>query len=132
MSKMTGDCPIVVTMEREYLLKETGKPIVLEAHQRSVLNHFFTLRADGKMPYMTCVYSTPKKEGKTEIAGAVTFAFLRLYGGDCISAANDKEGARARMFVRVLETLLEIKQRRPTQFARILNESCHKLGYRGG
>lgn len=129
---MTADCPIVSIMEKEYLLKETRKPILLEPHQRRILNYFFTPTADGRLRFMTYVYSTPKKEGKTEIAGGVSYAFLRLYGGDCISAANDKEGARARMFVRVLETLLEIKKKKPAQFEKIVHESCHQRGYRGG
>ena len=128
---MTGDCPIVEKMETEYFLKETGAPIALEDHQRRVLNHFFTLTPQGKLPYTTYVYSTPKKEGKTEVAGAVSYAWLRLYGGDCISAANDKEGARARMFVRVVETLLEIKRRKPSLYAKVVHESCLERGYRG-
>lgn len=118
-------------MEREYLLKETGKPIHLEDHQRRILNHFFTLTPEGRLPYLTYVYSTPKKEGKTEVAGSVSYSWLRLYGGDCISAANDKEGARARMFVRVVETILEMKRKRPKSFALAVHESCWERGYRG-
>ena len=125
------NCPIVKMMEAEYLLKETGKPIELEDHQRRILNCFFT-PVNGKLQYLTYVYSTPKKEGKTEIGGAVAYAFSRIYGGDCISAANDKEGARARMWTRVLETLLLIKKKRPKTFERIVHESCWKTGFRGG
>lgn len=126
------DCPIVETMEKEYILKETGKPIELKSHQRRILNHFFTPDSNGRLPYSTYVYSTPKKNGKTEVAGGVTYAYARNYGGDCISAANDKEGARARMWTRVQETLMELKRKRPKTYERILHESCWERGYRGG
>jgi len=126
------DCPLVALIRKECILKETGQVIDLEDHQTRILNAMFTPREDGLLKYMTYVYSTPKKEGKTAIGACVAYAFARLYGGDCISIANDKEQARSRMFVRVLETLAEIKKKRPVQYKRILHEDCWEHGFRGG
>ena len=116
-------CPLTELIQREYFLKETGKPLKLVEHQERILSHCFTPRSDGTLPYTTIVYSAPKKSGKTEIGGAITYASCRLYGGDAISVANDEEQAESRMFRRVAETLRMMKLKSPKVFGAILDEA---------
>lgn len=127
---MTEDCAIVKCIEKEYLLPDTGKPLEFQPHQREVLNHMFTL-IDGHLPYRTCVYSTPKKEGKTELGGAVAYAFARTFGGDCLSVANDKEQAQLRMYDRVLSSMASAKKKRPMQYRKAIHEDCWEKGFAG-
>jgi len=128
---VTEDCPIVKCMEKEYLLPDTGKPIQLQPHQREVLNWMFTPTEDGSLRYRTYVYSTPKKEGKTELGGAIAYSYARTYGGDCLSVANDKEQAQLRMYDRVLNSMAYAKEKRPQQYRKVIDDDCWEKGYVG-
>ena len=116
------DCPLVALAEQEYYLKETGRPIVLAEHHKRILNHAFRPDAEGKFLYNTIVLSMPKKSGKTELAGMIAYAFLRLYGGDVISIANDQEQAESRMFLRVKETLELMKKLALKQYEQVVDD----------
>lgn len=48
-----------------------AEKIKLEEYQRDILTKVLTPDADGQLPYSTIVWSQPKKNGKTQIAGAV-------------------------------------------------------------
>ncbi len=116
---MPRNCPIVRTIEREFWLRSTGKLIRFQPHQKRILNEMF--REDkGKLVYSTIVYSAPKKSGKTEVAAAVTYAFARQYGGEMYSIANDEEGARNRMYDRMLQSLRMLREKDEDLFNTIM------------
>ena len=75
-----------------------GKPFnMLPWEEDDVLRPLFgTLKDDGYRQYRTCYVELPKKQGKSELAGAVAnyclFADGEL-GGEVYSAAGDKEQA---------------------------------------
>lgn len=122
---MNADCPLVQTMEAEYYLDDTGELIRLEDHQRRILNVAFAPNEEGHLAYETVVWSTPKKEGKTGIAGAVTYAFMRNFGGNAYSLANDKEQAGERMFDRVVSHFRHMRDKQPDLFCEVLVDEYH-------
>ena len=113
--------PIVDTIEREFWLRSTGELMQLAPHQRRILNEFFRTE-NGKLKYSTMIYSAPKKSGKTEVAAAVTYAFARVYGGEMYSIANDEEGAKNRMYDRMMQALRMIREEDPELFDKIMPE----------
>jgi hypothetical protein len=125
------DCPVVRIIEREYYLKETGETLKLEPHQRRIINAAFALDERGKQRYRTLVYSAPKKSGKTEIGSALTYAFLRLYGGQCYSIANDQEQASSRMFQRVVETLELMREKDPHLYLKVIHPDYAEKIFKG-
>ena len=114
-STKVQDCTMVQIIEEEYLVPETGKPLALEDHQRKILNHWFT-PINGRLRYNTYVYSCPKKSGKTEIAGAVMYAFSKCYGGDCYSIANALAHAQERAFTRGVASLRTLRREQGERF----------------
>ena len=114
LSKGLSEVPIVRCIQEEFLLKEAqpyadpprpaGSPIYLFPHQQRILEYLFT-PVDGKLPHSTIVYSAIKKSGKTEIGAAIIYGFLRTYGGEVYSIANDEEQAATRAFERIKETM---------------------------
>jgi len=113
---------IVQTMEKEFWLKSTGKKIKLFDHQKRILNEMFR-EEKGKLVYTTMVYSCPKKSGKTEVAAGVTYAFARRYGGEMYSIANDEEGAKNRMYDRMVQALLMMKEKDPALFDEVMPDN---------
>jgi hypothetical protein len=91
--------------EDQYRSKAGG--LLLQPHQRRILNHAFTpVRIPGsrkyQLPYDTIVYSCPKKSGKTQILTGLHVAWaLAGYGGEQYSMANSREQSRDRAFARV-------------------------------
>ena len=124
--KKTADCRMVQVMEAEYYLKQDAAPLQLVDHQRRILNHVFTPDKKGRLPYRTIVYSCPKKSGKTEIGGAVTYAFARIFGGDCYSIANDMDQAASRMFTRVKESLSMLRDNDRGLFEKVVHPDYHE------
>ena len=110
---------VVTTMEKEFWLTSTGKRIKLFPHQKRILNEMFRIE-DGKLAYSTMVYSAPKKSGKTEVAAAVTYAFARIYGGEMYSIANDEEGAKNRMYDRMVQSLSLMRKKDPKTFDEVM------------
>ena len=138
-----SDCKIVEVMESEYYLADQpGQPLLSEVewtykdtgetgtglcpHQRRILNEAFRQNEDGTPRYRTVVYSCPKKSGKTALGGAVTYAALRVLGGNSYSLANDREQAGGRMFDRVIKSLLAMKTKQPDLFFDIIDPRCHE------
>jgi|TARA_R110000824_G_scaffold33553_4_gene107422 hypothetical protein len=112
--------PIVRTIEKEFRPRSLkGKTLKLQPHQRRILNEMFRLVGppkDRRLKYSTIVYSCPKKEGKTEVMAAVTYAFARNFGGEMYSVANDEDQAEARMFKRVVESMRMMREHDPACF----------------
>ena len=121
-----ADCVMVEVIEQEYLVPETGKPLALEDHQRRILNHFFT-PINGRLRYNTFVYSCPKKSGKTEVAGAIMYAWAKCYGGDCYSIANDLAQAQERAFTRVVGSLKTLKREHEDRYTEEVAPDYHKV-----
>ena len=72
-----------------------GEPLVLLPFQKEALRHIFARRPDGKRRHRSAIYATARKNGKTELAAAVSLFTLTM-GGDgiqVISAANDRDQA---------------------------------------
>ena len=127
-----SDCPIVQCIESEYYVRNQinpedplnpqanlrNQPLQLWDHHKRILNKFFSEPLD----YRSFLFSCPKKSAKTEVAAAVTYAFLRKYGGDCYSVANDKEQAESRMFARVVDVLRTMKEHNPDLFRSVLTD----------
>jgi len=128
----TPDCRVVQTIEREYYLATQrdpeamgdreralrNHPLVLVEHHRQILNTFFA----EPFRWNTFIFSAPKASAKTEIAAAVTYAFMRLFGGESYSVANDREQARNRMYTRVLEALRVMRRVSPKLFHRVIED----------
>lgn len=84
-------------------MKTGGGWLVLHEEQRRVLGHCLTPDASGVFPYVTIVYSAPKKSGKTAIAAAITcwFAEEAQNGTQIFVIANDEEQAKDRVYADV-------------------------------
>ena len=115
------DCRLVQAIEREFWINnpQIGR-LELVDHQRRVLNEMFREQADGRLKYSTYIYSCPKKSGKTAIGSALTQAFALHYGGEMYSIANDAEGAKNRMFERVVQSLRLMREHDPKTFDKIM------------
>jgi hypothetical protein len=121
---VAANSPIVSTIQREFRPRSRrGKTLMLEDHQKRILNEMFAMVGTGKnstFKYSTMVYSTIKKEGKTELAAAITYAFARRFGGEMYSVANDERQAGARMFTRVVEALRMMREHDPELFDKVM------------
>jgi len=86
--------------EEQWIVRDTGKLIHLEAHQQEILSLFFTRGSDGRFPWQTYLWSEPKKSGKTEIGGLVGLWVASTEQGvpEVYALANDREQSRARGF----------------------------------
>jgi len=127
---MTEDCPIVQCIESEYYVRNQidqadplntkanilNKPLRLVPHHKRILNRMFADIGE----FQTYVFSAPKASAKTEVAAAITYAFLRLYGGEAFSVANDKEQAEGRLYQRVWESLKAMKEVNPALFRKVI------------
>ena len=125
MTEPSTDCPFVELMEREYYLDDTKVLVEFQPHQRRILNKAFRANEEGKLPYETVVWSTPKKEGKTAIGGAIAYGWCRHYGGNAFSLANDKDQAGERMFDRVVKNLQIMREKNEPLFLQIVDEGYH-------
>lgn len=93
-----SDCP--TWLEHNFWIEDprdpyTGEifqpgPIILKEHQKRILRYAFT-RVDGAFPYVTVVYSTIKKSGKTRIAAGIAAWFAATQGNynEVYCLAND-------------------------------------------
>ena len=120
-------CDIIRIIEEEYRPRSFGgKTLKFLPHQRRIANEMFRLEdvpgkpGQQRFKYTTMVWSCPKKSGKTEIAGAVTYAFARLFGGEMYSIANDLEGAKNRMFDRVEQSLIMLREHDRERFDQVV------------
>lgn len=83
--------------------RERGELIQLQPHQRAILRYVFRPDAQGRNKYSTVLYSTPKKSGKTTIAGLVGrwVAETRGYFQEIYCVANDFDQAKNRAFASI-------------------------------
>lgn len=126
-SARTGPtCELVRIIQDEYLVPETRAPLSLQPHQYRILNYMFTPDRSGRLRFNTLVWSCPKKSGKTEIGGAVMYAWARTYGGDIYSIANDLSQAAERGFTRVSASLGVLKGDDPARFEAEVHPDFHK------
>ena len=83
-----------------FYLPETRAPIRLADHQKVILRHVLSINGDGRMPYDTVVYSTPKKSGKTTL-GAMVAEYFALFiepPNELFILANSLEQSQGRAF----------------------------------
>lgn len=102
------EAPDIVTWgERYFNISETGQPIKLFPHQKAVLRYAFQRTPDGHFKYSTIIYSTPKKSGKTTIAGLVEQWSAETWTryGEILSIGNDAEQAKERAFAKLKQSI---------------------------
>jgi phage terminase large subunit-like protein len=87
-----------------------GQPIHFEDHQRRILSHLFTKDSHGRYPYQTILWSEPKKSGKTELAGLVSYwlAVDEPYG-EVYLLCNDFEQAKSRGFQALTRAVINFR-----------------------
>lgn len=90
---------IVDWAQQHYYIKETSKPIQLLPHQIAVLRYAFQKDGD-RFRWKTVIYSTPKKSGKTTVAGAVTRWAAETWTryGEIYCIGNDLDQAKEKVF----------------------------------
>lgn len=92
--------------ETMYIPRGSNQPIRLLPHQKKILSHIFTKDANGKLPYRTVVWSTPKKQGKTELAGLVGLYWsLANKYSEIYIATNSYEQSISRCFDRICRAI---------------------------
>lgn len=129
MSKSEHD-DIVTWGQREFYIPDAIRagrrrhpgPIILTEVQKRILLHCFTKDAEGKFPYDTIVWSTPKKEGKTTIGALV----CEWYGSsqeppnEIYIVANTEKQAVGRVYRTLLRSVRLNPSLRP--YARLSDE----------
>lgn len=93
--------------EDNYRIKETGEPIRLAPHQAAVLRYALSRDGEGRFPFSTIIYSTPKKSGKTTVAGMVGRWAAETWGPyqEVLCVGNDLKQARERAFASIKESI---------------------------
>jgi len=88
---------IILFLEEQYVLPETGKLIVLEEWQKELIFRplFYDLQPDGRRKYTLALLGMPKKHGKSTIAAGIGlwFCFAGEPHGEVIIAANNLDQA---------------------------------------
>ena len=94
---------VITFGEKYFYVPETNSPIVLEPHQKIILNYAF----NPAHSFQTIVYSTVKKSGKTTVAALVARWVAENWGShaEVYCVANDLEQARGRVYQKVLESI---------------------------
>jgi len=97
----------VLWIEKNYFIKETSRPIVLERFQKAVLRYALQRNEDGSFRYQTVVWSQPKKSGKTAISGAVGRWAAETWGRyqQIFCVGNDAKQALERAFQSIRESI---------------------------
>lgn len=100
---------IVAFIDDCILRTEEGQPFRLADHQRKILRLAFRFSPDGKLAYVTIVYSAPKKSGKTCINAIVVlwWAITQEAPNEILILANDAEQAQGRVFKAVRELIAQ-------------------------
>ena len=90
---------VVAFATEQFILPDTGRPIVLAPHQEAILRHCLTPDATGAFPYTTMLYSCPKKSGKSTLSALVgLWAALREPRAEVYVLANDLDQSTGRVF----------------------------------
>lgn len=91
-----GDDPVEF-INREMVIPETGKPLILHEEQAAVLRTM-AHKTDGNYDYAMWLYSAPKKSGKTTIGAAVAlWQAMQVPDGQVYIIGNDLKQADNRM-----------------------------------
>lgn len=92
--------PVSQWIERFVIVPQTKQPMILEPHQKLILDEAFRFDDNDCLPYDTVVYSCPKKSGKTAINAAlcVYWAYNVESPNEIIISANTREQASSRAF----------------------------------
>ncbi len=100
---------IVKWAESNFYIKETSQPIKFYPHQAAVLRYAFKRDEKGNFRFQTVIYSTPKKSGKTTVAGAVVRWSAETWGkyNEIYCIGNDLEQAKERSF-KAVKTSIEL------------------------
>lgn len=84
-------------IQREMVIPETGKPLILHPEQADVL-HAMSHKTNGNYDYSTWLYSAPKKSGKTTIGASVAlWQALQVPNGAIYIIGNDQKQSDNRM-----------------------------------
>lgn len=87
---------------RSFYIPETERPLKLMPHQQSILDYAF----DPNHHFMTIVYSTVKKSGKTAIGSLVARWVAETWGrSEVYCLANDYEQARGRIYQKAIDSI---------------------------
>lgn len=85
-------------IQREMVIPETGKPLVLHPEQAAVLQAMSSRDENGDFEYSLWLYSAPKKSGKTTVgAGVALWQALQEPDGQVYIIANDQKQSDNRM-----------------------------------
>ena len=100
---------IIKWAESNFYIKETSQPIKFYNHQAAVLRYAFKRDEKGNFRFQTFIYSTPKKSGKTTVAGAVVRWAAETWGkyNEIYCIGNDLEQAKERSF-KAVKTSIEL------------------------
>ena len=84
-------------INREMVIPETGKPLILHDEQAAVLRAM-SHRTNGNYDYSMWLYSAPKKSGKTTVAAAIAlWQAIQVPDGQVYIIGNDQRQADNRM-----------------------------------
>ena len=94
--------------EANFLIEETGEPIVFAPHQKAVLRFVLQRDDNGIFLFKTIIYSAPKKEGKTTLSGAITQWAAETWGrfNEIYCIGNDAEQSRERGFKKMKQSIM--------------------------
>lgn len=88
---------VILFLEEQYIVPETGRLIVLEEWQKELILRplFYDLLPDGRRKYTLALVGMPKKNGKSTLAAGVGlwFCFAGEPHGEVIIAANNLDQA---------------------------------------
>ncbi len=121
---------IVAFIDDCILRTEEGQPFRLADHQRKILRLAFRFSPDGKLAYVTIVYSAPKKSGKTCINAIVVlwWAITQEAPNEILILANDAEQAQGRVFKAVRELIAK----NPALKAAVLSMTTREIRFKNG
>ncbi len=101
---------IIAFLENEYILPETGKPIVLEPWQKDLILRplFYDLTDEGLRKYTLALLGLPKKHGKSTLAAGIGLWFLYAGEpeGEIIIAANAMDQASFIIYNKIKQAIL--------------------------
>lgn len=94
--------------EANFLIEETGEPIVFSPHQKAVLRFVLQRDENGTFLFKTIIYSSIKKEGKTTLSGAIVQWASETWGrfNEIYCIGNDAEQSRERGFKKMKQSIM--------------------------
>lgn len=104
-----GRADICDWAERHFYISATRQQIILMLHQKAILRAMMKLDPDGARHWITCIYSTIKKSGKSTVGGLIGrfIAEVLTHMGEIYTVGNDWRQAKERSF-RFLEESIRL------------------------